>query len=131
MDGTTILVGGTIAVPSILMMGWVRILNSFDSWRLLFAASVVVVAIAGWLLSHGRLATPEAIALAAPLYHLLLFRAAYSLFLRRMGREPENVSLVWTRGLAADRIFAFSYPMVSVFSVFAVIGHLIWATQHA
>jgi hypothetical protein len=129
VDRTTIVVAGTMAVPLILLMGWIRVLNNRDSWRLLLAASVVVAGGAVLLLWQGLMGRPEAIALAGPLYHVLLFRLGYLFFVHRLGREPVNVSHVWGGGLAPDRLFAFSFTMVAIFSVFAVVGPLIWGSQ--
>jgi len=126
---TTLLVIGTLAIPSILMMGRIALLNTFATWRLISTIAVVVALSGAALFLVNRLPAPEAIAMAAPMYHLLLFRAFHAAFVRWAGREPRDTSLQWGPGLGSDRLFSFSFYMVAIFSVFAAIGPMIWESS--
>ena len=111
------------------MLWLIHMLNDFRSW--LFLVSVAsLLAVAGIaLFGMARVGAPYAIALAAPLYQLLLFRLGHAVFFRFCGRDPVDVAYSSQPGLVPDRVFAISYFLLSVFSVLGVIAPLIWGTS--
>jgi hypothetical protein len=57
---------------------------------------------------------PSAVgALLVPLLSLLAYRLARALFVRSMGREPQDTYLNWSKGLAVDRVFNILFVAVA------------------
>jgi uncharacterized membrane protein len=54
-------------------------------------------------------------ALFVPLLSLLAYRLARALFVRSMGREPQDTYLNWSRGLASDRVFNILFVTIAGF----------------
>ena len=52
-------------------------------------------------------------ALLVPLLSLLAYRLARALFVRSMGREPQDTYLNWSKGLAVDRVFNILFVAVA------------------
>lgn len=52
-------------------------------------------------------------ALLVPLLSLLAYRLSRALFVRSMGRQPQDTYLNWSKGLAADRVFNILYVAVA------------------
>jgi hypothetical protein len=92
-------------------------------WILL---SIAAFGIANAAACHfDREAIGLAVALASPALHLLLFRVAFRWFVKKVGREPVDVTYNWTPGLAPDRAFAILFLLVCIFGT--TIGALLVA----
>jgi hypothetical protein len=123
------IVVATMLVPGLLYLGKISVLNDRKHWlRLSLLAAVSVVVAAGLLLA-GLIGLAFAVASSIPLLHLLLLRICRRMFVGLKGREPKDVSLVWSTDLVADRIFAFVYVLLAFGGAFALVGSLIWRTQ--
>ena len=121
----------TMLVPGLLYLGKVAALNDSKRWLQLSVLALVVALVAWGAALFGVIDLVLAVAASIPLLHLLLFRACRGLFVGLKGREPKDTSLVFTSGLAADRIFALVYVLLAVGMAFALVGPLIWATSAA
>lgn len=123
-----ILAACIFSVPALLMLGVIRVLNDGRSWRVLIWAASLLAATGISLFMSSRMGAEGAVAAAAPLYQLLLFRLGYTVFVRHCRREPIDVAMVWQTGLALDRVFSISYFLLSVFVPLAIVSSLTWGT---
>lgn len=122
LNSTLIIVAAILFIPGIIQMGWIHVLNNRRSWSLLTLIACLLAAMSLVLYLQRLVGLPIALALAAPIYHLLLFRLFYRLFVQRQHRDPKNCALVWTSGLAIDRFFSITYLLVASLSATCAIG---------
>ena len=92
-----------LLVPGLVMLGLVRVLNDMRSWKVLIVVTSLLAAICISLAMMGRISAEGVTASVTPLFQTLLFRVGHTWFVRRCGREPIDVAMVWQSGLALDR----------------------------
>jgi hypothetical protein len=68
-------------------------------------------------------------ALALPFVHRFIFLGAYRWFVRKVGREPVDVTYNSAPGLAADRAFAIVLPLVFMFGGMALISYFAYGSR--
>ena len=115
-------------IPSLVMLGLIRVLNDMRSWKVLVVLASLLAAVGISLAFVGRMGAEGVATSVTPLFQTLLFRLGYTWFVRHSGREPVDTAMIWRGGLARDRVFSASYFLLSVLLPFAVIGSLLWGT---
>lgn len=116
----------TMLVPGFLYFGRIQVLNDNRRWWQLAVLASTAALVSFALYGTGFIKLVEATVLSIPIYQLLLFRLCYALFIRWKKREPKDCSLVFSTGLAVDRVFSIIYVLMAIMSPFALIGPLVW-----
>ena len=120
-----------MAVPGFLYFGKIHVLNDYRRWLQLAAAGSTALFASVALYFAGVIGLVAAMVLAIPIYQLLLFRLFYVAYVNWAKREPQDCSLIFRGGMAADRTFSIIYTLAAIMSPFALIGPMLWGTDLA